>query len=568
MIIKDPPFINRQSELALFRKKAVDIIHGRGEDLFLIAPAGRGKTALLKELKDQLFWQEQDLIPVYFDCSREVTDILALADAYLTALLSQILLFEKKDLIVDPKNSSLSFRELQQEAEKQGKAVMEEVIFKHQRACRTGDENKGLLNALEAPGRIAQALNKPVWMVLDHFQEIETLSSGGKGIIRLWRQVIGSPWAPHLFCGEPPGFLLKTLFPALRSPQMTVMELTPLPEEEGPGLGTVLGTYFNVETARDLMPIWFNYLEGNPGTLTSLFREASAGAGRLESHTRFCRIYLESLARGELGRGFEHRLLAGTAGDPFEGGAMLRILHHLETSKGPMLAMTELSGRLDFPPERILPTVARLERAGLIWERFGNIGLENGRVLRDWIKVQVRRYLFQENPAQIIDDLGSELERVLSGFDQETTGHDSINEKCLHFSLVLPINSESELVAVRALEQIATYSELDENSIEKAKIALIEACINAGEHSQSFEKKIRVYFEVQPEALEIVVEDRGQSFDPVAVQARMVREKAPLAQKRGRGLGFIREMMDEVRFEKADMGTRLVMIKKKNNQKA
>jgi serine/threonine-protein kinase RsbW len=109
---------------------------------------------------------------------------------------------------------------------------------------------------------------------------------------------------------------------------------------------------------------------------------------------------------------------------------------------------------------------------------------------------------------------------------------------------------------------------LDENSIEKAKIALIEACINAGEHSQSFEKKIRVYFEVQPEALEIVVEDRGQSFDPVAVQARMVREKAPLAQKRGRGLGFIREMMDEVRFEKADMGTRLVMIKKKNNQKA
>ena len=59
-------------------------------------------------------------------------------------------------------------------------------------------------------------------------------------------------------------------------------------------------------------------------------------------------------------------------------------------------------------------------------------------------------------------------------------------------------------MAVRALEQIATYSELDPADIEKAKVALIEACINAGEHSQSFEKKIRVYFSVRPEVLEVL----------------------------------------------------------------
>ena len=64
-------------------------------------------------------------------------------------------------------------------------------------------------------------------------------------------------------------------------------------------------------------------------------------------------------------------------------------------------------------------------------------------------------------------------------------------------------------------------------------MALIEACINAGEHSQSFEKKIRLYFSVQPEAIEIVVEDRGQAFDPVAVQARIVREAGPLFTKKG-----------------------------------
>jgi serine/threonine-protein kinase RsbW len=268
-----------------------------------------------------------------------------------------------------------------------------------------------------------------------------------------------------------------------------------------------------------------------------------------------------------LGRGIEHRLFESPEVDPLWGEAVLKILHHLETFSGPMVSLSKLQDALQLSPEKVKPILRLLERAGFIWERFGKIGLEPDQVLRDWIKVQIRKFLFQQDQDRIINELGSELERKLSSLNEGIQEIGSAAENSLHFNLVLPINSESELVAVRALEQIAaTYSELDETSIEKAKIALIEACINAGEHSQSFEKKIRVYFTVRPNFLEIVVEDRGQSFDPVAVQARIIQEKDPFTQRRGRGLGLIRELMDEVRFEKAEIGTRLVMVKKLNEK--
>jgi serine/threonine-protein kinase RsbW len=547
---------------------AKEIIQGKGGDLFFIAPSGRGKTALLKEVKDLLFWKEEEIVPVYYNCSRGARDVLSFADSYLISLISQVLLFEKKELFVETKNISLSFSDLQFEAERQGKRMMEEIILNHQRARRSEDEYTGLVNALEAPGKIAQAINKPIWMLLDHFQEIEALTLGERGLGGIWRGVIDSPWSPHLFAGEPPGYLLKTLLPTLHSSHMTVVELAPMPKEESRGLATVLTDYYHIEAAQDLVGMWFEYVEGNPGTITSLFREAATGGNtRLESHQRFCQIYFEALERGELGRGIEHRLFESPEVDPLWGEAVLKILHHLETFSGPMVSLSKLQDALQLSPEKVKPILRLLERAGFIWERFGKIGLEPDQVLRDWIKVQIRKFLFQQDQDRIINELGSELERKLSSLNEGIQEIGSAAENSLHFNLVLPINSESELVAVRALEQIAaTYSELDETSIEKAKIALIEACINAGEHSQSFEKKIRVYFTVRPNFLEIVVEDRGQSFDPVAVQARIIQEKDPFTQRRGRGLGLIRELMDEVRFEKAEIGTRLVMVKKLNEK--
>jgi serine/threonine-protein kinase RsbW len=560
--IEENPFINRQIELDRFKKKAEETAQGRGEDLFLTSPWGRGKTALVKKLKEVLFWGQEEVVPVYFSFSRHYNDLLDFAEEYLVSVLSQILFFDQKERIASRWQSPFSFSGLKREAERQGKEIIEEITLTHQRGVRTKDDRKGLLNALTAPGRIAQASNKPVWMMVDHIQAIEAFSFTGKGIAGIWREAMGSPWAPHLFSGEPPGYLLKYLLPSLGPSNMSVMELSPFPIEEAEELSLFLEKNFQIKIARDLSRIWFNYLEFNPGILTALIRDARLEAPGLESHQRFIEVYLKSLWQGELGRIFENRLYDFSKMDLWDGRLLLKILHRLLKSGGAGIDWNDLSRTIDWPTKRGQSLFRVLERAGLIWERFGTFGLEDNRVLRDWVEVLVRKHLQGEDLDQVVNHLGKEIEK---GFSKLKEGEESSllsSQKALQFSLVLPINSESELVAVRALEQIATYSDLDETNIEKIKVALIEACINAAEHSHSFEKKIRVYFTVQPEGIEILVEDRGQAFDPVAVQARMVRDAAPFSKKRGRGVALIKEMMDEVRFEKAEIGTRLYMIKK------
>ena len=561
MKIEEGPFINRLSELAYFKQTAEEIAKGKGEDLFLISPLGMGKTALLKELKEILFWGQEGVVPVYFSFSRDYIDLLDFAEEYLVSLLSQILLFDHKEQMATNKQASFSFSGLQREAEKQGKGIIGEVILTHQRNCRIKDDRKGFFNALSAPRRIAQATCRPVWMMVDHIQVIEDFTLTGKGVTGLWREAIASSWAPHLFSGEPPGYLLKNLLPFFGPPDISVRELAPLPAEEGEELGLLLEKYFQVKVARDLSKPWFYYLERKPGFLTPLLRDARLEVSGLESHQRFIEIYLKSLCQGELGRLFENRLYGHKGMDPINGHFLLRILNQLLKSEGP-LPLIDLQKTMGLASKTVQSLVRLLERAGVIREHFGNIALENGRVTRDWVEVLVRKHLYQEDLGQIIKRLGKGIERELTTLKEKEKEPFPTDEKTLHFSLVLPTDSESELVAVRALEQMATYTDLDAASVEKVKLALIEACINASEHSQSFEKKIRVYFTVQPEAIEILVEDRGQAFDPVEVQARIVREADPLSQKRGRGLALIKEMMDEVRFEKAEIGTRLYMVKK------
>ena len=566
MKIEEKPFINRHFELARFKQKAEEIAQGNGEDLFLISPWGTGKTALLKELKEILFWGQDGLMPVYFSFSRAYADLLDFCEEYLVSLLSQILFFDQKGRIATRRPVSFSFSSLRREAERQGKGVIEEVILIHQRAVKIKEDRKGLLNALTAPRRIAQAGNKPIWMLIDHVQAVLDVTLTGKGIVGFWREAIGSSWAPHLFSGEPPGYLLKNLIPSFGPPSIPVMELKPLPVEEEAELTILLEKTFKVNIARDLSESWFLYLEGNLGFLTSLIREARLETPGLESHQRFVELYLKSLCQGELGRLFENRLYDFKKIDPLNGRLLIKILNQLLKSEGSLVPLTDLQKAIDLTSRTAQSSVRLLEQAGLVRERFGNVGLENNRVLRDWVEVLVRKYLYQEDLDRIIKQLGKGIEKSLAKTKEEEETPSPMGENALHFSLVLPINPESELVAVRALEQIATYTDLDEASVDKVKMSLIEACINAGEHSRSFEKKIRVYFTVQPGAIEVLVEDRGQAFDPVAVQARLVRESDPLSPKRGRGLALIKEMMDEVRFEKADIGTRLYMVKKSDKR--
>lgn len=132
------------------------------------------------------------------------------------------------------------------------------------------------------------------------------------------------------------------------------------------------------------------------------------------------------------------------------------------------------------------------------------------------------------------------------------------------FEMVIPMGGDTELIAAHTVEQIARRLKFMPEAINQIKTALVEACINASEHSLSPDRKIYQRFRVESDRLVVTVSSRGVRIPTAAQQSQNSNGHDPngeSAGRRGWGLKLIRTLMDEVEFERVDDGTRLRMTK-------
>tara|TARA_B100000497_G_C7485044_1_gene297452 strand:- start:48 stop:464 length:417 start_codon:yes stop_codon:yes gene_type:complete len=128
--------------------------------------------------------------------------------------------------------------------------------------------------------------------------------------------------------------------------------------------------------------------------------------------------------------------------------------------------------------------------------------------------------------------------------------------------LTLPVLPDMELAATKTAEVVSKHMGLNDDQAAEINMALIEACINAFEHSES-DKQIEIHFKIKDDLLEIQVTDKGIGFDKSKVAIPKIEEKLGSDYKRGWGLQLIKELMDTVEFESTEKGTTVTMTKKK-----
>ena len=129
--------------------------------------------------------------------------------------------------------------------------------------------------------------------------------------------------------------------------------------------------------------------------------------------------------------------------------------------------------------------------------------------------------------------------------------------------LTIPIIQDMELAATNTAEVVAKHMGLSEEKTAEISMALIEATINAFEHSESKSSNVEIHFIIQADTLIIKVSDRGKGFDKSTVEIPNIEEKLSSDYKRGWGLQLIQELMDTVEFESTNDGTTVTMTKKK-----
>ena len=130
--------------------------------------------------------------------------------------------------------------------------------------------------------------------------------------------------------------------------------------------------------------------------------------------------------------------------------------------------------------------------------------------------------------------------------------------------LTLPMVPDIEIAAARAAANLARELGMASESIDEMAHAIIEACINAREHSGSADKRIYVRIAGTSAGegnsrIDIWITDHGRGFD--LGEARNRRQKLGPSYKRGRGIQLMEAHMDEVEILSGESGTTVHMVK-------
>ncbi len=131
--------------------------------------------------------------------------------------------------------------------------------------------------------------------------------------------------------------------------------------------------------------------------------------------------------------------------------------------------------------------------------------------------------------------------------------------------MTIPMKQNLELTGSLMAAVIAESMDFSDDQVDEMKIAVIEGCLNAFEHSGSRDHKVNLRFIMKEGELQIIIQDHGKGGEAKDFQSDRIAFQSGKLKKRGWGLTLISELMDGVRIYSGSRGTTLIMVKKTQN---
>ena len=127
--------------------------------------------------------------------------------------------------------------------------------------------------------------------------------------------------------------------------------------------------------------------------------------------------------------------------------------------------------------------------------------------------------------------------------------------------LNVPMVADMEITVSRTAEAVGEFMGMAADKNEEIKLALVEACINAFEHSQSKDGRLQIDFAVSERSLRIVISDRRHGFAVEETQRKTMERHASGEMRRGWGLELMDQFMDEIDIDTGADETTLTLVK-------
>ena len=535
--LREKEFFDRQAELSGLLKRVLQASTGSAQSIVLSGPRGMGKTELLKQLFGLLYWTQERVAPFFYTVNPALISASAFSRDYLIAFICQRLAFQKREqALLD--HSGMTLEGLRSIAEDHDAVWVKELIDRYLQSSTTAVD--ALRVALAAPRRSALATGMAVAVLIDDFHWMNALRLDGvpdRQTVSFFAEPLTYGKTPHVLAGSTSELLEMPVTGGLER-----MQVRPL--GTGGTQSRVLALLAAMEATGTVPHLLLRRLGGNPLYLGRVVTRAGAITNPDEKD--FWNAYIQEVMDGALFL-FWSAALKTAFPDLRLRRTALAILYKIHHAAEPLSAQ-QIALSFSLSEAQAGEIAHILYLAEFIRGEFGAFRATEDQVLRD-----------------IIDSLYLKEILAKSSRDLEQELRDTLlpqKEQAVRYDLALPMTREAELVAAQCLEQIGKNLHLNQDAVGQLQIALIEACINAMEHSRGAERRVYVSIVADASQVEASVESSGREFILQETGEPYGDRDSTHPANRGWGLKLIKRFADQVKFEKTATGTKIVLLKK------
>lgn len=513
---------------------------GIAGNVLLTGRRGIGKTALLHQLHRDLFKDPDGPVPFYYRFQSPSLKGSTFAKDFFARLVRQTVAFHRHDGPLAA-NLTIPLQKLLYKATDPKLAFLHELAEDFEEQAKEGDFHSVVRAALATSVIVAEKLGRRVVVMLDDFHLADGLYEGQPG---------DTPFASSLFADSVdsascPHILACPAADGIHAGPANNLVLHGLAEDAAFFLFKDECVRFGVDVPGDAVEL-MKYTGGSPRYIKNIagaFHRMRRGAATPEN---FRECYAHEVAEGDTASYINSAFMPHAGGRLLIRPALELMMRILETQGMPSEPQ-KLCRALAMPEETLETVLDGLVKAGFV--RAGAaVSIADDMVLHDAVRA---RYMLE------VEGRASEIVRediILRRFGPE-------GEAPVRFEVVIPSDvPEAELVAAKAVRQMAENAKMGPDEADRLQLAVIEACINAMEHSGSHEKKVFLTCTVKDGRIEVSVESQGGKSFELGGQAEE-QEDGASPRMRGYGLKLIGGYTDGLKVERAGSRARLVLLK-------
>jgi hypothetical protein len=216
-ILSDEIFTDRENILATLKKIAYGAKRQQFFSPVLIGHRRIGKTEVLKKLYNELFWEQNEVVPIYITFEELSRESRQFAMQYLTFFLSQYMGFKLKDVNLIKKTRKLDdiIGHIKEFAREQNNHGLLRLLDSVNSVITDNKDTWPILNcAIWAPRRVSEDNEEPIFVMLDEFQhviEIRNENGGDPNALGKYQHAVEYRRCPHLVTGSAVTLLTKDI---------------------------------------------------------------------------------------------------------------------------------------------------------------------------------------------------------------------------------------------------------------------------------------------------------------------------------------------------------------------